>query len=640
MTVRYRDKTVGHIHNDPIYITQADASSELKIGQVVYLDACGKFLPAMAIVGKSNVVGVVWSIESPHSFYLKQTPGPLMYRFPLTKEYFAMIGDKVIENQPSSEKIPGDIGANLYLSATEAGSITNVPAISGGDISCTNTLVGTKMPYGWLFDPKVSCKDALGVYCNTILLGYISGMTFSTIAFDCNECDLTIKGTICASFDYYYCAQSYALNDALPYGECGDLTFALSGNGLTISGTSENTAYMIYIRDSNNVSYTFTLMCDPDFIVIPGPAGPAGPPGVTGPAGPAGPAGATGPVGPAGPPGPPGANGAIGPSGPKGDKGDKGTNGTNGVCLECVDVLNYGCGLSLTETDDGALLYNSGLVDIEHPETCTAEFSVVGGLSTTITDDGCKNLAYANKGINFNVPTSFVGGATLLIKTTSATCPNIELYGGRLFGTTCTGGINEDGCAGDKYQAKIKGEIGIDVIQTANPTNPSVTISTVLDCAYIEIPTPKINKQPAGVAISPGQELVSAIDNGGNCDYNSTIKTFPGLGLNPLDETLKFGVSTVGTNLMFDNGKINLTTKKFPNISDGNGTPVSTPDKYITKVTINQTDATNYKLDYEYTDSVLKDPVIAGEGCAIIGVTKGAEQNYIFTRGNVCCTYT
>jgi hypothetical protein len=108
MSISRRDKTIGHIHTDPKLIYQSGAGSTLKVGQVVYQDCDGVYRPALACPDKSDVCGIVWDIEGENQFYLKQSDSPMMYRFPLTKDYFTTdINGKVLDNSPNPLKIPG-----------------------------------------------------------------------------------------------------------------------------------------------------------------------------------------------------------------------------------------------------------------------------------------------------------------------------------------------------------------------------------------------------------------------------------------------------------------------------------------------------------------------------------------------------
>jgi hypothetical protein len=156
MSVSRRGKTEGPLKHDAKLIQQESASSTLEVGQLVYLDDDGLYKPAIASLGTpktSIVVGVVWSFEGPNQFYLQQTDSPLFYRFPLTKDYFEVdTNGRVRENAPNAVKIPGNLGDYLYLSHVTPGGLSHVAPY---DDLC-QVIVGTKQPYGWLYQPNLN----------------------------------------------------------------------------------------------------------------------------------------------------------------------------------------------------------------------------------------------------------------------------------------------------------------------------------------------------------------------------------------------------------------------------------------------------------------------------------------------------
>ncbi len=84
-----RDKTVSHFHTDPKLIEQIGSETDLKVGQVVYLDTDGFYKPAMAVSEQQqNIQGIIWDFKKQDGFLLKFEPGPYSYRFALTKDFF------------------------------------------------------------------------------------------------------------------------------------------------------------------------------------------------------------------------------------------------------------------------------------------------------------------------------------------------------------------------------------------------------------------------------------------------------------------------------------------------------------------------------------------------------------------------
>ena len=130
MPASARDKSISHFHVDPKLIKQIGASSTLSIGQLVYLDTDGLYKPALAVSEQmSNIQGIVWSFVGADSFYLKSEPSQLSYRLPFTKDYFNTFPNgKVNPVSINNTKIPGDLGAKVYLSETVPGGLQSTPA--------------------------------------------------------------------------------------------------------------------------------------------------------------------------------------------------------------------------------------------------------------------------------------------------------------------------------------------------------------------------------------------------------------------------------------------------------------------------------------------------------------------------------
>lgn len=151
-----RDKTIGHMHTDPILIEQIGARSTLQVGQVVFVDSDGIYKPAMAVEDKQrDIEGVVWSFVGNDAFLLRVSPGPMQFRLPLTRDFFNQDGNgRIIENSPNDAKIPGTLGQKLYLSATVPGGLQATRPTSHA------LIVGYKTDYGFMYRPDlVECCD-------------------------------------------------------------------------------------------------------------------------------------------------------------------------------------------------------------------------------------------------------------------------------------------------------------------------------------------------------------------------------------------------------------------------------------------------------------------------------------------------
>lgn len=150
----HKGKSKGHIHNDPKLIQQSDKFSDLPIGKFVYLDKDSKsYKLALSTTDqrKSWVQGLVWShIGDPtdkskfSKFYLRVAPGPMSYRFPLTKDYFNTDGSV------NNTVIPGQFGDILWLSETDPGGMQTNKPIS----THLRLIIGYKTNYGFLYQPK------------------------------------------------------------------------------------------------------------------------------------------------------------------------------------------------------------------------------------------------------------------------------------------------------------------------------------------------------------------------------------------------------------------------------------------------------------------------------------------------------
>ncbi len=150
MSSTRRDKSISHFHLDPKLIQQTDAKTTLDIGKFVYLDTDGIYKLAISngTEIQANVQGYVWSFVGNDAFYLKSGFGPLEYRFPL----------------PGDFSIPGNVGDELYLSASSYGDMqTTTPSAYG-------FIVGYKTDYGMLYrpDPLFCCTVSVSSAVGTI----------------------------------------------------------------------------------------------------------------------------------------------------------------------------------------------------------------------------------------------------------------------------------------------------------------------------------------------------------------------------------------------------------------------------------------------------------------------------------------
>lgn len=136
-------KTIGHIHTDPKLIQQTDCRTSLVIGKPVFLDIDGLYKLAYISTDDqtSNIQGLVWGFLGKDKFLLRATPGPMEYRFPLTKTYFDISG------VPLNSMIPGSLGDIIWLGT------------SPGEYSTTKStfIIGYKTAYGFVYQPKNIC---------------------------------------------------------------------------------------------------------------------------------------------------------------------------------------------------------------------------------------------------------------------------------------------------------------------------------------------------------------------------------------------------------------------------------------------------------------------------------------------------
>lgn len=155
----------NHFHTEPVLIEQENCKTTLKVGQLVYVDSNdGKYKPALAVsLKKSTVQGMVWSFIDNNKFYLKTSPGPIQYRFPLNSTWMYNSNELVIEDVVLFNKIPTNIGKPIYLSDTVPG------AMSGTRPEILNyaVLIGYKTSFGLNFkvEPYIVCyslSQALG----------------------------------------------------------------------------------------------------------------------------------------------------------------------------------------------------------------------------------------------------------------------------------------------------------------------------------------------------------------------------------------------------------------------------------------------------------------------------------------------
>lgn len=566
MVSRRRDKTIGHIHTDPRIIYQPDAQETLEIGMLVYLDCDGVFKPALAVPEKSELAGVVWSFEGPHNFYLHQGDGPMLYRFPLTPEFFSSDGDgRVRENAPDPILIPGHLGDLLYLSPTEPGRMTHVRPTG---IDECEVVVGKKMQYGFLYQPgdPVCCSNKIDVFCNGEPVGVMGSGYTSSVTVDCDTCStLTFQSPECREITELDCTSAFPLLNADPSNGCDDLTLTqIDGNTWTMSGMATRVSYMLYATLDSGEYLTASVVCNPECICEPGPPGPPGEDGVPGPIGADGP---PGPIGPDGPPGPEGPEGPEGVQGPPGPPGNDGKDGKDGVCLECVETLEYGCGLNLEPTPTGGILTNSGLVGLEAgcepglcqilPGTCqgTAPNTIQGfqsfikNLREVENADGCKNISFDYGYLRFDAcegaeppegPPPDCGGAgapiaNILTDAINPSCP------GTIVNLACLRGVGVEepdpleGCLGQaengKIRGKLEGGIGIDV--TGVDGQNVVEIGAVLGCAYVDITPPGIaNDGDDADCLGEGSLVITSIVyDEATCNYEYSEGKLPGIEL-------------------------------------------------------------------------------------------------------------
>jgi hypothetical protein len=145
----HKDYSQAHVHGDPKLILQENVKDSLPIGKVVYLDKDSNTyklaLSTASDVRKSWVQGLVWSYVGKDKFYLRTTPGPMGYRFPLTKGYFL---DDL--KTPDPNVIPGEFGDILWLSESGEGGLQNSRPVN----SNPNLIIGYKTNYGFLYQPK------------------------------------------------------------------------------------------------------------------------------------------------------------------------------------------------------------------------------------------------------------------------------------------------------------------------------------------------------------------------------------------------------------------------------------------------------------------------------------------------------
>jgi len=624
MVARRRDKTIGHLRPDPKLIYQPGIKSELEIGMVVYQDCDGDYKPALAKPGKSIVSGIVWDFQGEDYFFLHQGDGPMMYRFPLTKDYFDTDSNgKIREDAPDTTLIPGEFGQFLYLSDTDPGRLTHVAPVTSQD-SC-RVIIGKKQQYGFLYQPSERfCDQYVGVFCDSSLIGFLGNKFNNTISFDCNDCSVVtveLSGSCQTSIESLECHGTVAVdlsgcgctNPAS--GSCDDLSFTeLSSTSIQVSGFKETILYTLVATLSDGTLHVGQVGCDPHAVLIqgpPGPAGPAGPPGSVGPTGPAGPAGAQGPQGNTGP------QGIQGPQGPQGVSGQDGAKGDDGICLDCNEPLFFGCGL---EIQDGDTLTNTGLVELEDqclPVNLDA-VPIVSKLSLGLNGEGCKVLKIDSTHFTFKegadggatVGPDFCGGgkASIAKVTTDAAnpdCPGKIIQYRSVVGTPATtppaGGDILEGCRGDGTQrVLVEGEVGIKVTATGNNIN-------VAGChgLFLDVPAPSITIKDSECAEGP---------------------------------TFLTNVSFNLTNCKWEFERIDI-----PNFIKSASVEEESPNacNYIHDVEIN--DATCGKEMVVKKGAFSFDVSTTGSGCAVTDIDLSCEDGTIkleYTKGNVCCTYS
>jgi len=664
MSISRRDKTTGHFHTDPVLIYQINAKNTLEIGQIVYQDTDGDYKPALACENKSVISGIVWEFQGDNYFYLKQSDAPMMYRFPLTKDFFTLdINGKVQDDSPDPTKIPGNFGQLLYLSDIIPGGLTHVPPTTEG--SC-KVIVGKKQKYGFLFQPvERTCHQYVGAFCEGNLIGYFADNLTPTISFDCAECSVItvqLSGNCDTEISSLDCSSTYGIEVNLTdcdcvvpdvTASCGDLTITqIDTTTYQVSGFVSSAGYILVATLTDGTMHVASLVCDPAG-AIPGPAGPPGPAGSPGPAGPTG---STGPQGIQGPQGQQGIQGIQGPTGPRGPAGEDGENGRDGICLDCNDPLYYGCGL---EIRDGDTLVNTGLVDIEIECTEPTSYDLlsVNSLSKITGVDGCAVLnyttTYLTANINGNDSSSNVntGGGSAIIAEKSTdvvtpSCPGLILSFRSLSGIPIVNQVGIHGCiAGGVNRVKVEGEIGISI----TPTTSTISIGA-LHSLYADVAAPTINIIDGGEQCFG--DVISTIEyNNAVCRFDVTkhTLTFPTILYIPENENLcpgDFVIETLTKNA--ETCQYEARAKKIPPlITDIEEEVASSGGGCFNVIVDLSKDAGACGDILKYQKKNLEDLITIeteGTGCALTGITStcngdGAIEITV-TRGNVCCTYT
>lgn len=673
MSTRRRDKTIGHFHTDPKLIEQLNAQSELEIGQVVYQDNTGKYLPAEACVDKSLVCGFVWDFEGPNHFYLKQGDTPLMYRFPLTKDFFLLDANgKVREDSPNPTKIPGNYGKNLYLSDTNPGWYTHVPPTSVG--SC-RVIIGKKQKYGWLYQPQENfCSQYVAAYCGGGLIGYFSNDSTSVISFDCSGCStisVQLSGSCQTTIDSIECNSAYGIEVNLTdcdcvvpdvSASCDDLTITVIDDySFEVSGFVSSAGYILTTTLSDGSIHVASLVCDPAG-AIPGPPGPPGP---AGPQGEPGPTGSAGPQGPQGPAGPQGPQGERGPRGARGPAGEDGINGNDGICLDCTDPLYYGCGL---EIRDGDTLTNTGIVDADEigrgPSFPSDGIVALSFSKVNVNESGCNELTFGEAWITAkecpsqgaNLPAAGQcggGGAQTIgvdssINITGTTPSTLDIQGKCLLGTIVNlFNQNDAGCKnGGVTRVGVSGNVGLLV----SSANTSITL-TPCHGLYVDIPAPNdwhVENELCGFGLKAVQD--GPIWDAVNCRWQYDTVKIPDFKTIVGDSDVCIGDNII-TSATKDNEscEVAFSTKKMPTfigeLEDG-GTIASPGGCYelISSLSLDNGEC-GKKITYK-TVSVENIINISneGSGCAITDISIGSCDNgkvtLTVTKGNVCCVYS
>ena len=703
MVSRRRDKTIGHIHTDPRIIYQPDAKETLEIGMVVYLDCDGVFKPALAVPEKSDVAGVIWSFEDVHHFYLHQGDGPMLYRFPLTPDYFSKDSDgRVRENAPDITLIPGNLGDPLYLSPDNPGRLTHVKPTG---INECEVQVGIKMAYGFLYQPSTPncCNNKIDAFCNGDPVG-VMGMGYTAnITVDCSACPtITFQSPECRIIEEFDCTSSFPLVNADPTNGCSDLTITrIDDNTFTVSGMATRVSYMLYAVLDSGEYLTAALVCNPECICEPGPPGPKGDPGVPGEIGPEGPPGE---IGPEGPPGEQGDPGPKGPAGPPGPAGIDGNDGNDGVCLECVETLEYGCGLSLEETETGGLLTNTGIVGVSPgclpgqcqviPGLCDGSNPILGSgfqgfiknLRTVTLEEGCKNLEYdygymrIQGGECNNPEEGDCGGGCVPIANITNDLVNSDCTGTIVTLSRIQGvGVNRpdpiEGCVNGNIRAQVKGNIGIDV---GGGAGQPIELSADPSCAYIEFTPPEMaNEDGNPFCAIPGEAIVTGVRYDlVTCNYIATYRKMPDIVVGEGTEcSIDFikGVSFNNEECAWelDKGTIPTLETESPEscLSPGSDVVIggyldneecqykletaTTPvfEEVTSTGSCSVLTGVNYSsedcaVQFDKQELVLKvEPYSSGdEGCAIVSldefVCEDGEIVLRYTKGNPCCVYS